>query len=294
MRGYLLSIAELLSETEGASGEEKLYGKEAFLLEKRPDRFCGQEESDRLLAQAFAGKDGRRQEKEESSGLLARAFAGVDSHRREKAARMKPGKGQAASLGAGLLLRLAVAEAAEKNPGPETVCWKRYGIRELLDRLASCPVIPLRYTYGKNGKPYLKDSPFYFSLSHSGEYVLCVLAGEEVGADLQQHRSCDTEKLARRFFSEREKEALGQAFRSGAGQEEYFRLWVRKEAYGKLTGEGLIGAVGRNLLPGEEALPEGKGLIWERTPEITGYSMAVCRYRDGRSENLKIECSPGV
>ena len=37
----------------------------------------------------------------------------------------------------------------------------------------------------KNGKPYLKDVPFYFSLSHSGEYAICVYSAEPVGADLQ-------------------------------------------------------------------------------------------------------------
>lgn len=263
MRGYLLSIAELFSD-----GDEYLPVTQSVRREALPERNRGQKEGD---------------------GLLARAFARVDSSRREKAARMRPGRGQAASLGAGLLLQLAASEAMELKKGlrsdtesrePAPFSWKRYSIRGLLERLGSVPPVPLCYTYGDRGKPYLKDSPFCFSISHSGEYVLCAVAGEEIGADIQQHRSCNGRKLADRFFSERERAVLEQAFRDRAGEEEFFRLWVRKEAYGKLTGGGIGDVVGRNLLPGEEELTEGRGLIWEETPKITGYSMAVCRYRN--------------
>ncbi len=291
MLGYLLSVAELLYSEGSSEGE----------------------------APSGSGK-----ESEESLGLLARAFARVDGHRREKAARMRPGRGQAACLGAGLLLQLAVASESLAESAPvaaglreegvsvpaenaevwcpghdgsrsrgdvgnlgyvgsgkrECLRWERFGMTELLERLDSVPPVPLCYIYGEKGKPYLKGCPFYFSISHSGEYVLCVLDREEIGADIQQHRSCGAERLADRFFTKQEQAALERAFRKGAGQEEFFRLWVRKEAYGKLTGGGIGEAVGRNLLTDGERLPEARGLIWEKTPEITGYSMAVCKYRD--------------
>lgn len=257
LQGYLLSIAELFSNGYGCQGGERTAGKES----------------------ASAQGD----------GLLAKAFARVDCHRRERAAGMRPGGGQASVLGAGLLLQLAVAEAMEEDGfsgasagirKPASLRWKRYGMRELLVRLDSMPLVPLCYVYGARGKPYLKNHPYYFSISHSGEYVLCVLSRQEIGADIQQHRGCDIGRLADRFFSEKEKAALERGALNCEAKEAFFRLWARKEAYGKLTGDGIGDAVGISLLPGEEELPERRSLIWEQTPDMAGYSMAVCRYRN--------------
>ncbi len=252
--------------------------------------------------------------------LLTKAFSRVDAHRRERAARMKPGRGQAASLGAGLLLQLAVGEALrtaqdmpeerqcsadiryrslgdclqsadirhrspeDKSSVQQGLCemaysMDQYSVSSLLARLDVMSFLPLRYRYGSSGKPYLQDYPFYFSLSHSGDYVFCVLSGQEVGADIQQHRKCDTRRLAERFFSKQEKAYLEQAWqRNCGGEDPFFYLWARKEAFGKLTGGGIGDTAGVNMLPGEEEIPEGRRLVWEEISGIQGYSIASCSY----------------
>ncbi len=327
---------------------------------------------------------------ENGEALMERAFLYVDGERREKAARMRPGRARAASLGAGLLLQLAVREAAAdagkdrlpccgvgvrghakdglpccsvgasghgpngETGTPECECgrgrfaeaasegkagdaepgrvaavaleknfsMRQYAVGQLLEALQDKPPLLLTYTYGKGGKPGFRNLPFFFNLSHSGEYVLCVIATEEIGADIQQHCSGGHGKpsaregrnfygqgegdyrekndypgrFVGRFFSERECAALEQA---GEEREKlFFRLWARKEAYGKLTGKGVAGVLNMDMLPWEDGDvswsevtdrhgknvpgPEGhcppKTLSWEEYGGLEGYSIAVCRY----------------
>ena len=300
-------------------------------------------------------------DKENGEALLGRAFLYVDEERERKARRIRPGQAQAASLGAGLLLQVAVREAMaagmhevgdamtaagthevgnamaaagmhemgdamvaagvheEQNAmaavGEQTAAWdavaemylteigsgnttwnkqmvdgkgglaempgnkdmiKRYSVKQLLESLRDRRPVPLAYVYGKEGKPYFKDLPFYFNLSHSGSYVLCVISAGEIGADIQQHSGKTVGKLARRFFTERECMVLertgGELERAaleqlmGERERLFYRLWARKEAYGKLTGKGIVDALGMDMLPKEvlqgEALPGESLPIW--------------------------------
>ena len=253
---------------------------------------------------------------ENGEALYARAFSRVDETRRQKARRMKSDKARAASLGAGLLLQLAVREAVAgmdalsgrectghgpegKRNTPECQDFpvKRYTVKKILENLRDKPPQPFAYRYGEEGKPYFRDLPFYFNLSHSGEYVLCVIASEEIGADIQQYRSGNygidsvrgerdyhgqddfqrksdyMGRLAGRFFSERECAALEQA--GGERERLFYRLWARKEAYGKLTGKGVAGVLDVDMLPGAAGR---ESLLWEEYEGVKGYSIAVCRY----------------
>lgn len=289
--------------------------------------------------------------------LLERAFLYVDEERKRKAGCMRTGNGKASSLGAGMLLQLAMREASvatgvdvtgavyEEIHGvkpkelPDGTAalreWQQYSVSQLMkslcdggqlhisaafpsdgrDALCKLKPLPLAYVYGREGKPYFRDLPFYFNLSHSGNYVLCVLSTEEVGADIQQHclrnrgENDSVGKLARRFFSERERIAIEEA---GDEREKlFFRLWARKEAYGKMTGEGLARVMDVDMLPmarqGGRSLPGGentcgdgmtgkdirgkmpsgehislkpgeKPILWDEYDGIEGYSIAVCRY----------------
>lgn len=218
---------------------------------------------------------------EQGEALLERVFFCVDETRRGKAERMKTGRAAAACLGAGLLLQLAVGEALEKtgNKGEreekavsvaaaEMSEIKVYSVSQLLAYVEETPHVSLSYTYGENGKPYFKDLPFYFNLSHSGDYVLCGFSDVEIGADIQKHCGKNVEKLARRFFSEREADALEQA---GEEREKlFYRLWARKEAYGKLTGRGVADVLGMDMLSAD------RQLIWGECDSIEGYSIAFC------------------
>ena len=111
---------------------------------------------------------------------------------------------------------------------------------------------PARYEYSPSGQPRLlpawggpsvsaKDSsafpdglPF-ISLSHSGEWALAAVSSAPVGADIEG-KAASSPALARRCLSDREME---EYLASPDPAARFRSLWVAKESYVKLTGEGL-------------------------------------------------------
>jgi 4'-phosphopantetheinyl transferase len=128
----------------------------------------------------------------------------------------------------------------------------------------------------KNGKPYIKNHPFFYNISHSGDYVFCAVSDSEIGADIQKRTDTDYIKLAERFFSEEEKAAVKSLEDTGQRKELFYRLWCRKEAFGKLSGEGIASSVGSLLLDIHTGM--AGGYIWEEYEILTDYQIAVCRY----------------
>jgi len=213
------------------------------------------------------------------------AFNRIDGERRQKALSVRNSKAQAASIGAGLLIQKALADYMGGQPaeqrtgqmtgrctgqaGPEKL-WEYVGqgaqpvlqcfsVEGLLKSMGPT-VTETGYKYGQNGKPYLEGYPFQFNLSHSGTYVFCGVSEQEIGVDIQKIQGENELRLAKRFFSDVECQALEKCKEEDARRRMFFRMWVRKEAYGKLTGEGLVDAVGKNLWTDD---PERK----EREPD---------------------------
>lgn len=91
------------------------------------------------------------------------------------------------------------------------------------------PLVSLRYHV--NGKPYLSDSQYAFSLSHSGQLAACVIASRRaVGIDIQKKVQLrpGAEGL---FLSTAERERM-------TGQDT-LALWSQKEAAYKALGHEL-------------------------------------------------------
>ena len=95
-----------------------------------------------------------------------------------------------------------------------------------------------------SGKPYL-DIPGapHFSISHSGNYVMCVVSECEVGCDTEvipdTCKIANYDRISDHCFGEREKQQLA-AFRDEKERAVMFcRLWTLKEAYVKAVGKGL-------------------------------------------------------
>ncbi len=95
---------------------------------------------------------------------------------------------------------------------------------------------------GERGKPRLADdsTDLRFSVSHSGDLVaLAFCSGREVGVDVEARRNdlC-SEEIARRYLPARVAKEIER--RAGAERmAEFFRAWVRQEAYAKARGVGL-------------------------------------------------------
>jgi 4'-phosphopantetheinyl transferase len=102
----------------------------------------------------------------------------------------------------------------------------------------------LSFRYSEKEKPALAGvhagQHIEFNISHSGMTALLAFTrGREVGVDVELIRhDFDVEGIARRFFSEHERQEL-MAFAPEERHPAFFRCWTRKEAYVKATGSGL-------------------------------------------------------
>ncbi len=220
----------------------------------------------------------------------------IDQERLKKLESMHLPEKRRACAGAGLLIQWAVLEKkallerqadqemqgvelqGSKRQEKEDAVWQELSLTQLLEEL-SAPLSP-SYIYGKRGKPYFRDIPLFFNLSHSGDYVVCVVSEHEVGVDIQKQKTVREQQISNRFFHEKEKEWL-----AGLSEKErtagFFCLWTRKEAYGKMTGEGIVDAAGKDF--SELDAQWLKGTSWTEYSLGEDYRIACCVRHEGEN-----------
>lgn len=204
----------------------------------------------------------------EAEPLWQQALGCLDSHRAKKARRLKAGSARKLSVGAGLLLQLA---ASGEDGCEYPVCLQ---VSDVLCRLAERDgPVEIAYRHDAGGKPDFADGTRHFNLSHSGQYVCCVLDKAEVGVDIQQMRIIKKRNLVERRFSAGERTALDACEDEAERKQLFYRIWVRKESYAKLTGEGIAAVVGLDTGELEQRV------CWQEHTMPGGYCMAVCQYR---------------
>lgn len=165
--------------------------------------------------------------------------------------------------------------------------------------------LSLSYAFSEYGKPYLRgERELHFNLSHSGNYVVCAFSDEEIGIDIQMQRKRQGD-IVRRFFSREDKELLEKMTNGGMNSDEaFYCMWTVKEAYMKLTGEGMRQGLDASVIEvsqdgrGGAFLPEREGGIlgwgriskredadsgayfrsYEERDKENKYSMSVCSY----------------
>ncbi len=210
----------------------------------------------------------------DAESLFACALRNMDDCRLEKVRRLKNGGARNLAAGAGLLLQLAV----RREKGVYPAC---FTVSEALDVLDSRgEPVRIAYRYGTGGKPDFAEGTLHFSLSHSEQYVCCAVAGQEIGVDIQRMRPLKNMRIAERFFSRRERELLESCQSEGERQELFYRIWVRKEAYAKLTGAGIAAVIGR-----ESDCRES--VRWQEFDRPRGYRMAVCLFGREGAEGIE-------
>lgn len=87
-------------------------------------------------------------------------------------------------------------------------------------------------SFTKTGKPYFIDSNLHFSLSHSKGICAVAISYCSVGVDIEICKKSYNHYLIDRSITDAEKVAYDGDFT---------RIWCRKEAVAKMTGEGIIG-----------------------------------------------------
>lgn len=215
------------------------------------------------------GDDGTRR------NFLLGAAECVDPVRRKKAERLKGTGAKAASLGAGMLLQKMARDLLN---GAENADFLFLEERELLEvlqermRREKTGPLSFSYEYGNLGKPQIVNFPKKFNLSHSGDYVVCGVGDGELGVDIQKWVPYK-ERTAERFFAKEEWKLLQEA-EEAERTRLFYRLWTRKEAYGKYTGQGIGSAVGEDF--SDERQWKEKQICFREHILADGYSLAVC------------------
>jgi phosphopantetheine--protein transferase-like protein len=142
--------------------------------------------------------------------------------------------------------------------GPDPTARRVQARAELHRVLGGCLGIAaetVRFDEHRGGKPRLPGDELEFNLTHSGAWAMFAISvAAPVGIDLERPRTFTSpERLTRlveRLCSPAERDAINQA-RDPA--DALLRLWVRKEAVVKATGQG-VGAGER--LPALDVLGE--------------------------------------
>jgi 4'-phosphopantetheinyl transferase len=141
-------------------------------------------------------------------------------------------------------------------------------LREVLGRALGCTPGDVQFAYGNHGKPQVAGSPLRFNISHSGGLALVALGLCEVGVDVELPRPRRTDDIARRFYAPGENARLFEL--EGAQRvDAFFRLWTCKEAFLKVTGEGLS----RSTRSFEIDLGPPARLVWAKGVEAGRYSV---------------------
>jgi 4'-phosphopantetheinyl transferase len=179
---------------------------------------------------------------------------------------------------------------------------RRCFLRRCLGRYLNSQPDSIEFAYDWRGKPRLSGrfakSELHFNTSHSaGMALLAVSAHHSVGIDLEKILPWnDLEQLVAQCFSPRET----IAFRNLSGceaTESFFRLWTRKEAWLKATGEGITESLRQievSFCPGERACfldikgssDEAKAWALHDLSPAQGFAAALAV----RNRNLRVQC----
>ncbi len=179
-----------------------------------------------------------------STDAYRAAYESVSPERRQKTDRYRRESDRRLSLGAGVLLAYALRE---------------FGY-------ADEPV----FRTGEHGKPYIEGGP-EFSVSHSGEYVLCAVSDVPVGCDVELVAE-QPRGVAKRFFTADE-------FAECTCAEDFFRIWTRKESFIKATGLGMSLPLTSFSTFGGTVTRDG--VDWFiKNYALSGYACALCTRGD--------------
>ena len=227
-----------------------------------------------------------------TQALYDQCLRKMDTHRLEKVRKLKAENARKQAIGAGQLLQFAWADCVDahrKWTGESGIEIVALHLSDLLKRLASESFpVEIPYQYGDKGKPDFAEGDYHFSLSHSGDYVCLAVDKKQIGIDIQKMRPLKDLKVAERFFTIQEQEALQACAEKQAQERLFYTIWVKKEAYAKLTGEGIAVGVQTETLPEvfakTEMLADAPhvcgGIKWDMPQAPAGYRMAVCQLQN--------------
>jgi 4'-phosphopantetheinyl transferase len=143
-----------------------------------------------------------------------------------------------------------------RERGTRIVAWGR--LRFILSRYLRCAPEEIRMERLPDGRPIVvsPETPrLQFSLAHSGSLGLVAVSVNDVGVDIEAVRvTANVDRLAARFYAPAEVEELQRSPQPERTQE-FFRLWVLKEAYLKSIGRGVPAGLSKCVIASRSGGP---------------------------------------
>lgn len=145
----------------------------------------------------------------------------------------------------------------------------------------------------EKGKPFLADlDQVHFSISHTGDMWAVALDNKPIGLDIERktRKPKDWLALAQRFLTDEEADYVGKY-----GQAGFLRIWVRKEACLKLTGQGLSGNLNSFSLVRKQRLIRKTPMGYVGEIKLgQGLMGAICSKENWRKEDVKVKWLRGA
>lgn len=163
------------------------------------------------------------------------------------------------------VLKLQKAETANQRIVADAV------VRSALSEISGIKTDKIVFSTNEFGKPYAENVNAYFSVSHSGDAVICAVSERPVGIDIERIRDVRF-KTAERFATAEELEYIGE------NTERFFEIWTLKEAYFKCIGTGLDANI-KNVsfrINGSKIECSEKGYEFGFLKASEGYCCSIC------------------
>ena len=130
-------------------------------------------------------------------------------------------------------------------------------VKEYIGKVLNSEPEALIILTNDNGKPYIKDCPIHFNISHCENMLVLAFSDKEIGIDIEKIKPISL-NVIKRFFSEAEqKYVLGNSFSETDSDiyntheiaERFYKIYTLKEAICKKSGIGIKGLKTADALP---------------------------------------------
>lgn len=113
----------------------------------------------------------------------------------------------------------------------------RGALREILASYMGISAAAIQFDAGINKKPFaIADPQLCFSISYSSDWLLIAVSNKDVGVDIEFIDSdFSSDEVAHEYFSAAELNYLDTQHTNSS----FYKLWTRKEAFLKATGQGI-------------------------------------------------------
>lgn len=127
--------------------------------------------------------------------------------------------------------RIAKIEQLKSDRDKTNALLSHLFARHKASEALNIPFEKVNFVSNEYGKPYIENSNYHFSISHSENTVAFAAHTAPIGIDIQKIE--DTISPAIRFFTQNERTYIQ------SDPKRFFEIWTKKEAYVKMLGTGL-------------------------------------------------------